>query len=130
MTYKRTIARFQTLENIFPMREKCGYASGMENKSVDIDFSKPPHWPDHGIEYVEFHGVSNLPEGAGHKVVLDLRDVDELDAQEVDALSGLGARAEKLVLLHAGGHVRKLFGNTDLLLAASCDEALGLFDER
>jgi N-acetylglucosaminyldiphosphoundecaprenol N-acetyl-beta-D-mannosaminyltransferase len=101
------------------------------NIPAPVDPSEPPHWQEHGVDYCEFRGLEKLPDGFGRKVAVDLRDVDWLESNEIGALLELSKRAEKVVLLHAGSKVRKLwtFSNLSdcLPLAATCSEALALF---
>jgi N-acetylglucosaminyldiphosphoundecaprenol N-acetyl-beta-D-mannosaminyltransferase len=97
------------------------------NVPARIDLSVPPHWPDHGATYHEF---DTLPDSLTGKVVIDLRNVEWLNSQEIGALLELSKRVEKVVLLHAGSKVRKLFEFSKLTdrlpLAATCAEALTL----
>ena len=100
------------------------------NVPAPADSSEPPHWPDHGAEYYEVQSLENLPEGLGGKIVVDLRDVEWLESNEIGALMQLGKRSEKTILLHAGSKVRKLWEfsrlSDDLPLASNCSEALAL----
>ena len=100
------------------------------NIPVAVDSSTLPHWSEHDAIYREFHCLDDLRELERKKLVIDLRDVDRLNSQEIGALLELSKRVEKIVLLHAGSKVRKLFKFsrlTDRLpLAATCAEALTL----
>ena len=93
-----------------------------------VDPSAPPHWPDHGVIYHEFQSLETLPENLSGKVVIDLRNVEWLSSQEIGALLELSKRVQKVVLLHAGSKVRKLFEFSKLTdrlpIAATCAEAL------
>jgi len=100
------------------------------NIPAKIDPSVPPHWPDRGAIYYEFQGVGKLTELEGRKFVIDLRNVGMLRSDEIGALLELSKRIEKVVLLHAGSKVRKLWAFSKLSdrlpLAATCTEALTL----
>lgn len=101
-----------------------------KNTPAPVDPSAPPHWAEHGITYCEF---VRMPSDLSGKVVIDLRDVDLLASDEIGVLLELSKRVEKVVLLHAGSKVRKLweFSILDdrLPLAASCAEALKILTQ-
>ncbi len=98
-----------------------------KNKPAQVDASASPHWAEHGIRYCEF---PSLPDDLSGKVVIDLRDVEMLASDEIGVLLELNKRVEKVVLLHAGSKVRKLWEFSKLFdclpLAANCDEAVTL----
>ncbi len=98
------------------------------NIPAQIDPSAPPHWPEHGATYHEFQGTETLPADLSDKVVIDLRNVEMLRSDEIGALLELSKRVQKVVLLHAGSKIRKLFEFSKLTgrlpLAANCAEAL------
>lgn len=101
------------------------------NVPAPVDRSDPPHWAEHGVTYCEFQGLENLPKDFAGKLVIDLRDVDMLRSDEIGALLQLSRQVEKIVLLHAGSRVWKLWEFSKLTgclpLAGSCAEALTLF---
>lgn len=125
------------------------------NVPAQVDPSAPPHWPEHGVTYFDFadcraETVENVgspsadlasrPAAAGRsvtipalqngsgKVVVDLRNVELLQSDEIGALLELSKRVEKIVLLHAGSKVWKLWEFSKLSgrlpLAKTCAEAL------
>ncbi|MFA7256358.1 MAG: WecB/TagA/CpsF family glycosyltransferase [Kiritimatiellales bacterium] len=117
-----------------------------------IDPSAPPHWPEHGVVYHEFQTLDpseareasllrgsdrrewqTLSEYLSGKVVIDLRNVEMLRSDEIGALLELSKRVEKVVLLHAGSKVWKLWEFSKLTdrlpLAKTCAEALQIFWE-
>ncbi len=98
------------------------------NRPAPVDSSPPPHWDEHGITYCEFAG---LPADGSGKIAVDLRGVDRLRSDEIGRLLTLSRSTEKIVLLHAGSHIRRLFEFsrlTDRLpIAASCADALEEF---
>ena len=69
--------------------------------------------------------------GSSGNVIIDLRNVEMLRSDEVGMLLELSKRVEKVVLLHAGSKVRKLFKFSKLTdrlpLASTCAEALEFF---
>jgi N-acetylglucosaminyldiphosphoundecaprenol N-acetyl-beta-D-mannosaminyltransferase len=77
-----------------------------------------------------FQSLEQLPSDPPDKMVLDLRNVEWLNSQEIGALLELQKSGVKLVLLHAGSKVRKLFEFSKLTdrlpIAASATEALTL----
>lgn len=112
-----------------------------------IDPAAPPHWPEHGATYCDFldcraetaEGLSAAAErsatisalqnlNAASKVVVDLRNVEMLRSDEIGVLLELSKRVQKIVLLHAGSKIRKLFEFSKLTdrlpLAGTCAEAL------
>ncbi|QHI68644.1 WecB/TagA/CpsF family glycosyltransferase [Tichowtungia aerotolerans] len=100
------------------------------NIPAAVDSSAPPHWAEHGVEYHEFQSLEKLPEISAAKVVVDLRDAEWLESNEIGALLELSKRSEKTVLLHAGSRIRKLWEfsklSDGLPLASNCTEALAL----
>ncbi len=106
------------------------------NVPATVDQSAPPHWPDHNATYHELQGLpalrelegEKLPDDLSGKVVIDLRNVEMLRSDEIGALLELSKRVEKVVLLHAGSKVWKLFEFSKLTgrlpLAKTCSEAL------
>ena len=109
------------------------------NVPAKIDPAVPPHWPEHGVHYevfqqskTGFQPVKDSQDGCPtlKKVVIDLRNVEWLDSQEIGALLELSKQVEKVVLLHAGSKVRKLFEFSKLTdrlpLAGTCAEAIRL----
>jgi N-acetylglucosaminyldiphosphoundecaprenol N-acetyl-beta-D-mannosaminyltransferase len=102
------------------------------NIPATVDPSAPPHWPDHGVSYHEFQGLETLPSDCSGKVVIDLRNIEMLRSDEIGALLELSKRAEKVVLLHAGSKVWKLWEFSKLTgrlpLAKTCEEALKYFN--
>ena len=98
-----------------------------KNTPALVDPSAPPHWTEHGVTYCEF---AEMPHDLSGNIVVDLRDVEWLASDEIGALLELSKRVEKVVLLHAGSKVRKLWEFSKLAdrlpLAASCAEALQL----
>lgn len=101
------------------------------NRPAPIDPSEPPHWAEHGIHYFEHCRAGMVEDLPAAHVVVDLRDAEWLESNEIGALLDLSKRTEKTVLLHAGSKVRKLweFSNLSevLPLASNCSEALALF---
>ncbi|MBC8206236.1 MAG: WecB/TagA/CpsF family glycosyltransferase [Kiritimatiellaeota bacterium] len=99
----------------------------LKNIPAAVDPSAPPHWAEHGVTYCEF---AEMPDNLSGKIVIDLRDVELLASDEIGALLELSKRVEKVVLLHAGSKVRKLWEFSHLAdrlpLAANCAEALTL----
>jgi exopolysaccharide biosynthesis WecB/TagA/CpsF family protein len=97
----------------------------MKNVPAEVDPSAPPHWTEHSITCCEF---PKIPDDSSGKVVVDLRDVEILQSDEIGALLELSKQAEQVVLLHAGSKVRKLWDFSHLAerlpLAASCAEAV------
>jgi N-acetylglucosaminyldiphosphoundecaprenol N-acetyl-beta-D-mannosaminyltransferase len=109
------------------------------NIPARIDPSAPPHWPEHGVRYEDFsesrtgfQPVQDSQDGCPTltKVVIDLRNVEMLSSLEIGMLLELSKRVEKVVLLHAGSKVWKLFKFSKLTdrlpLAKTCAEALRL----
>ena len=100
-----------------------------KNSPAPVDSSAPPHWAEHGITYCEF---TEMPDDLSGKIVIDLRGVEQLASDEIGALLELSKRVEKVVLLHAGSKVRKLWEFSKLEdrlpLVASCAEALTLLN--
>ena len=98
-----------------------------KNGPAPVDPSPPPHWTEHGITYCEF---AEMPRDLSGNIVIDLRGVEWLASDEIGALLELSKRAEKVLLLHAGSKVRKLWEFSELAdrlpLVASCAEALQL----
>lgn len=99
------------------------------NRPAPVDSSPPPHWAEYGITYVEF---AALPDDVSGRLVVDLRGINLLRSDEIGRLLTLSRNVEKIVLLHAGSHIRRLFEFsrlTDRLpMAESCAEALACFD--
>ncbi len=93
------------------------------NIPAKIDSSAPP--PD--VTYHLFQGLETLPSDLSGKVVIDLRNVETLSSLEIGALLELRKRVQKVVMLHAGSKVRKLFEFSKLTdwlpIATTCAEA-------
>jgi N-acetylglucosaminyldiphosphoundecaprenol N-acetyl-beta-D-mannosaminyltransferase len=98
------------------------------NIPARIDPSAPPHWAEHGVTYHEFQTLETFPDDWSDQAVIDLRNMEMLRSDEIGALLQLSKRVEKLVLLHAGSKVRKLFEFSQLTgrlpLVSTCAEAL------
>jgi N-acetylglucosaminyldiphosphoundecaprenol N-acetyl-beta-D-mannosaminyltransferase len=127
------------------------------NLPAPVDPSAPPHWPEHGVTYCEFPDcragmAASLPAAAERsstisalqsfeeaeafvqsfdpsaKLVVDLRNIEWLSSLEIGALLEASKRVQKIVLLHAGSKVRKLFEFSKLTerlpLVSTCAEAL------
>jgi N-acetylglucosaminyldiphosphoundecaprenol N-acetyl-beta-D-mannosaminyltransferase len=94
------------------------------NIPAKIDSSAPP--PD--VPCHLFQGLETLPAGLSGKVIIDLRNVEMLCSNEIGALLELQKAGGKIVLLHAGSKVRKLFEFSKLTdrlpIVATCAEAL------
>ncbi|HNX53360.1 MAG TPA: WecB/TagA/CpsF family glycosyltransferase [Pontiellaceae bacterium] len=101
-----------------------------KNIPATVDPSAPPHWPAHGVTYHEFQDLETVPGDLSGNVVMDLRNVEWLSSLEIGVLLELSKRVRKVVLLHAGSKVRKLFEFSKLTdrlpLAETCAEALRL----
>ncbi|NOU35561.1 MAG: WecB/TagA/CpsF family glycosyltransferase [Kiritimatiellaceae bacterium] len=97
------------------------------NVPAKVDSSAPPL----GAVYHKFQCLEDLPDDLSGKVIIDLRGIEWLNSQEIGALLELSKRVEKVVLLHAGSKIRKLFEFSKLTdrlpLAGTCAEALTLF---
>jgi N-acetylglucosaminyldiphosphoundecaprenol N-acetyl-beta-D-mannosaminyltransferase len=100
----------------------------LKNIPAPIDPSAPPDWAEQCITYHEFQGLEKLMKLDDKKIVVDLREVEQLDSQEIGGLLELTKRGTRVVLLHAGSKVRKLWDfsklNGRFPLAATCSEAL------
>lgn len=87
-----------------------------------------------GVTYHIFQTLEELPENLSGNVVIDLRNIEMLRSDEIGGLLELSKRAEKVVLLHAGSKVRKLWEFSKLSgrlpLAASCAAALQNLTQR
>jgi N-acetylglucosaminyldiphosphoundecaprenol N-acetyl-beta-D-mannosaminyltransferase len=127
------------------------------NIPATVDPSAPPHWPEHGVTYIDFADCrEGMAEGVGSpsadfasrpaaaersatvsalqnlsatgKIVIDLRNVELLRSDEIGTLLELSKRVEKVVLLHAGSKVWKLWEfsrlSTRLPLVTTCSDAL------
>ena len=94
------------------------------NIPAKIDSSVPPT----GVTCHLFQGLETLPADLSGRVVIDLRNVEMLRSDEIGALLELQKAGRKIVLLHAGSKIRKLFEFsrlTDRLpIVATCAEAL------
>jgi len=103
------------------------------NIAAQVDPSALPHWPEHGATYHEFQTLEKLPTDLSGKVVGDLRNIEMLRSDEIGALLELSKRVEKVVLLHAGSKVWKLWEFSKLTdrlpLAKTCAEALQLLTQ-
>ncbi len=80
-----------------------------KNIPAPIDSSVPPDWAGRSVMYHEFQTLETLPDGLSGDVVVDLRKIEQLSSQEIGALLEVSKRVRKIVLLHAGSKVRKLF---------------------
>lgn len=80
-----------------------------------------------------FLSLEQLPADPPDKMVVDLRNAAWLDSQEIGALLELQKSGTKMVLLHAGSKIRKLFEFSKLTdrlpIAATCSEALQLLTQ-
>ncbi len=97
-----------------------------------------PSASSHGATYCEFRGLETPAEAevfvqkseSSAKLVFDLRAVEWLSSLEIGALLEVSKKVQKVVLLHAGSRVRKLFEFSKLTdrlpIAGSCAEALAL----
>jgi N-acetylglucosaminyldiphosphoundecaprenol N-acetyl-beta-D-mannosaminyltransferase len=95
----------------------------------------------HGATYHEFQGLETPAEAEAFvqkfdpaaALVFDLRKIEWLSSLEIGALLEVSKRVQKVVLLHAGSKVRKLFEFSKLTdrlpLAATCSEALQLLTQ-
>lgn len=101
------------------------------NVPASVDSSAAPRWSDHGVDYFEYASAQPRPESTG-SVVVDLRHVAWLESDEIGALLEWSRRVDRLVLLHAGSNIRRLWDFSQLAevlpLAANCSEALALID--
>ncbi|MDK2857316.1 MAG: hypothetical protein PWQ29_1665 [Verrucomicrobiota bacterium] len=107
-----------------------------------IDSSVPPHWAGHGVVYHGFQPLGDFSEAEAFvqkyetagKVVFDLRGIEQLSSLEIGALLEVGKRVQKIVLLHAGSKVRRLFEFSKLTgrlpLAVNCAEAIRFVGEK
>jgi len=86
--------------------------------------------PPVGVAYYHFQSLEELPLGLSGNVVIDLRNVEMLRSDEIGSLLELSKRVEKVVLLHAGSKVWKLWEFSKLTgrlpLAKTCAEVLTL----
>jgi N-acetylglucosaminyldiphosphoundecaprenol N-acetyl-beta-D-mannosaminyltransferase len=112
------------------------------NVPAPIDPLESPNWPEHGVHYEIFQksrtailAVLDRLEACPtiKKVVIDLCNVEMLRSDEIGTLLELSKRVQKVVLLHAGSKVRKLFEFSKLTdrlpLASTCAEALRILSE-
>jgi N-acetylglucosaminyldiphosphoundecaprenol N-acetyl-beta-D-mannosaminyltransferase len=88
--------------------------------------------PSDEVVYHLFQGLEKLPSDLSGKVIVDLRNVELFRSDEIGALLELSKRVEKVVLLHAGSKVWKLWEFSKLTdrlpLAKTCAEALEYFN--
>ncbi len=98
-----------------------------------------PSTASHGATYHEFKELKTPAEAEAFvqkfepsaKLLFDLRNMKWLSSLEIGALLEVSKRVEKVVLLHAGSKIQKLFEFSKLTdrlpLAGTCAEALTLF---
>jgi len=97
-----------------------------------------PSTASHGATYREFKAMKTPAEAEAfarlfnpaEKLLVDLRGVEWLSSLEIGALLEVSKQVQKIVLLHAGSKIRKLFEFSKLTdrlpIAGSCAEALHL----